>query len=295
MAIAAFIDYLRKEKRYSPHSLTSYTNDLSQFYLFLKDELQLPDEHIPEHHDVRSWVVSLMEKELNPRTVNRKITALRSYFKFLKREGLIDQNPTQRISALKTKKQIPNFASEPDIEKLFSQIEYEPGFSGTRDRLVLEMLYSTGMRRTELINLKTANINFYNRELKVLGKRNKERIIPFTPMLAASVKGYMAEKQKQTGKTMDNELLFVNDKGKKMGEKFVYNLVTKYLSLVTTIEKRSPHVMRHTFATHMLNNGADLNAIKEILGHANLSATQIYTHNTIEKLKSIYKQAHPRA
>lgn len=295
MAITTFIDYLRKEKRYSPHSLISYTNDLAQFYLFLKDELQLPDDHMPEHHDVRAWIVSLMEKELNPKTVNRKITALRSYFKFLKREGAIDYNPTQKISALKVKKQIPHFVSEVDMEQLFNNLEFEPGFKGTRDKLVLEMLYSTGMRRAELINLKTSDVNFYNRELKVLGKRNKERIIPFTDKLATSIKAYLAEKQKQAGKEIENVLLFVNDKGKKMGEKFVYNLVTQYLSLVTTIEKRSPHVMRHTFATHMLNNGAELNAIKEILGHSNLSATQIYTHNTIEKLKSIYKQAHPRA
>jgi len=295
MAIQTFIDYLRKERRYSPHSLISYTNDLSQFYLFMKDELQLPDEHKPEHHDVRSWIVSLMEKGLNPRSVNRKITALRSYFKFLKREGLIDYNPTQKITALKVKKQIPHFASERDMEQLFNNLEFKPGFKGTRDKLVLEMLYSTGMRRAELINLKTSDVNFYNRELKVLGKRNKERIIPFTDKLAASIKSYLIEKQKQTGKSMNNELIFVNDKGKKMGEKFVYTLANKYLSLVTTLEKRSPHVMRHTFATHMLNNGAELNAIKELLGHANLSATQIYTHNTIEKLKSIYKQAHPRA
>lgn len=295
MAITTFIEYLRKEKRYSPHSLVSYTNDLTQFHLFLKDELQLPENHIPEHHDVRSWIVSLMEKELNPRSVNRKITALRSYFKFLKREGLINHNPTQKITALKVKKQIPHFANEPDMQQLFNDVEFEPGFSGSRDKLVLEMLYSTGMRRAELINLKTSNVDFYNRELKVLGKRNKERIIPFTDKMAASIKSYLAEKQKQTSKNMDHQLLFVSDKGKKMAEKFVYNLVTKYLSLVTTIEKRSPHVMRHTFATHMLNNGADLNAIKEILGHANLSATQVYTHNTIEKLKSIYKQAHPRA
>lgn len=295
MAIDTFIDYLRKEKRYSPHSLSSYKNDLSQFYFFMKDELQLPDNHKPEHHDVRSWIVSLMEKDLNPKTVNRKITALRSYFKFMKREGLIDYNPTQKITALKVKKQIPNFANEPDMEQLFNEIEFEPGFKGTRDKLILEMFYSTGMRRAELINLKISDVNFYNRELKVLGKRNKERIIPFTDKLAASIKVYLSEKQKQNIENINPDLLFVNDKGKKMAEKFVYSLANKYLSLVTTIEKRSPHVFRHTFATHMLNNGADLNAIKEILGHANLSATQIYTHNTIEKLKSIYKQAHPRA
>lgn len=295
MHTAAFLEYLRKEKRYSPHSLTSYANDLNQFFCFLEKELQLPKEHKPEHHDVRAWVVSLMEKELNPRTVNRKITTLRSYFKFLKREGLLNYSPMQKISALKTKKQIPQFASEADMEKLFAHLEFEPGFRGTRDKLLLEMFYSTGMRRSELINLKTTNIDFYNRELKVLGKRNKERIIPFTLSLAASIKKYLAEKQKLMGINTDNEVLFVNNKGKKLAEKFVYNLVNKYLSLVTTIEKRSPHVLRHTFATHILNNGAELNAIKEILGHANLSATQIYTHNTIEKLKSIYKQAHPRA
>ena len=293
MEIETFINYLNKEKRYSVHSISAYHNDLTQFLLFLKEELQLADHQNPEHHDVRYWIVSLMEKGLNSRSINRKITALRSYFKFLKREGLIDYNPTQKITALKLKKQIPHFASEPDMEQLFNEIEFKPGFSGTRDKLVLEMLYSTGMRRSELINLKTYDVDFYNSELKILGKRNKERIIPFTNKLASSVKNYLIEKQNQ--KNMDHEYLFANDKGKKMGEKFVYSLVNNYLSLVTTIEKRSPHIMRHTFATHMLNNGADLNTIKEILGHANLSATQIYTHNTIEKLKSIYKQAHPRA
>ena len=292
--IEKFIQYIQYEKRYSIHTITAYKMDLEQFLKFITTEYEISEISEVTHHIVRNWIVSLMENSINPRSVNRKITTLKSYFKFLLKEGVIIINPMQKIVSPKTSKKLPVFVEKEKINLLFDKIEFGNDFIGLRNRLIIETFYMTGIRLSELINLKQMNIDFYNNNIKVLGKRNKERIIPFTNRYKESLEEYIKSKESLNIKPTD-DLLFVNEKGKKIYQKLVYRLVISYLSLVTTIEKKSPHVLRHTFATHLLNNGANLNAIKELLGHANLSATQIYTHNTIEKLTNIYKQAHPRA
>jgi len=244
---------------------------------------------------IRSWIVSLVSNSISSRTINRKISTLKSYYKFLLKENIVKTNPMVKIISPKTNKNIPEFVAKEKMDILFDDIEFGNDFEGTRNRLIIELFYFTGMRLTELIELKDKDIDENNQRLKVLGKRNKERIIPFSNVLLDSIKNYRLAKDKILEGKESNNYLFITSKGKKIYEKLVYRVVNSYLGKVSTLKKKSPHVLRHTFATHMLNNGADLNAIKEILGHANLSATQVYTHNTVEKLKSIYKQAHPRA
>lgn len=295
MVIMHFLDYLQKIKRYSKHTLEAYAKDLEQFSLFLIEECGVEDVAQATHRDIRSWIVNLSEREINPRSINRKITTLKTFYKYLKAEGKISQSPMAKIVSLKTKKQVPLFLSKEAAKNLFDDVEYGEGFAGLRDRAVLELLYATGIRRAELINMRVADVNIYNSEIKVLGKRSKERVIPISPAVVKLLKEYISERDKQEIQPGNGDILFIDNRGKKVYDKFVYNLVKKYLSVITTMQKKSPHILRHTFATHMLENGADLNAIKELLGHANLSATQVYTHSTIEKLKTIYKQAHPRA
>jgi len=290
-----FLDYITYEKRYSQHTIQAYGSDLEQFFTFVTTQYDLSDINKVDHQVVRSWIVSLMEGTTSARTVNRKITTLKSYFKFLIKEGSVTENPMDRVVAPKTSKRLPVFVEQESMNKLFDEIDFGEGYPAIRDRMILEMFYATGMRLSELVNLKEEDLDLYKNVLKVTGKRNKERIIPFCGNLVELLKGYLEVKRKIFQFNEQNTHLFVTNKGEKLYPKMVYRMVNHYLNLVTTISKRSPHVIRHTFATHMLNNGADLNAIKEILGHANLAATQVYTHNTIEKLKSIYKQAHPRA
>jgi len=289
-----FIQYIQYEKRCSPHTVTAYSNDLEQFFQYLQNTYQVSDIQDVNYLLIRSWLVSLMEQAITPRTVNRKITTLKTYFKFMLREKVITENPMTKILSPKTSKRLPVFVEKKKMDLLLDDIPFPEGFKGIRDRLILEMFYYTGMRLSELVNLKCSDVNLNDCTLKVLGKRNKERIIPFFPKFKYNIENYLAERNKITPENQPDNL-FINEKGKKVYQKLVYALVNHYLSGVTTIDKKSPHVLRHTFATHMLDNGADLNAIKELLGHANLSATQIYTHNTIEKLKTIYKQAHPKA
>jgi integrase/recombinase XerC len=236
-----------------------------------------------------------MENGISPRTVNRKITTLKSYFTFLIKEGLIQENPMSRVIAPKTSQRLPVFVEQESMKTLFEEVDFGEGYPAERDRLIMELFYATGMRLSELINLKDTDLDLFKNILKVTGKRNKQRIIPFTNNLVVMLGNYLEIKRKAFPGEEQEPHLFLTNKGEKLYPKMVYRMVHHYLDQVTTISKRSPHVIRHTFATHMLNNGADLNAIKEILGHANLAATQVYTHNTIEKLKSIYKQAHPRA
>lgn len=294
---AAFIDYLRAEKRFSPHTSLSYHTDLLQFRDYLAVEHADIAVSESNYQLIRAWIASLMDSGLSARSVNRKISSLRTYYRFLQREGEIRINPMLRIQGPKTSKRLPVFVEEKQMDKLldsnaFAESEtdaYEAGLV----RLVVGILYGTGMRLAELIDLKEDNIHPGKGTLKVLGKRSKERIIPITPELAAQISDYRKEKE-HTGIAGNGFLLQKKD-GQKLSRKFVYDKVKLYLSKVTTIDKKSPHVLRHTFATHMLNNGADLNAIKELLGHASLSATQVYTHNTVEKLKAIYHKAHPRA
>lgn len=244
------------------------------------------------HGMIRSWLVNLVEKSISTRSVNRKLTVLKSYYRFLLREGVVEENPIRKLNPPRTSKRLPVFIEKESIEQLFDKIEFEPGYPGLRNRLILEMFYATGMRLSELVNLKNADIDFYYHTIKVLGKRNKERLIPFSGRFELVLRHYLDEKLSCFG---DNNVLFLTDKGKPVYPKLIYLIVNRYLRIVTTIEKKSPHVMRHTFATHLLNNGAELNAVKELLGHASLAATQVYTHNTIEKLKLVYNQAHPKA
>ena len=284
-----FIKYLSAEKRFSANTITSYSTDLDQFSIFLSEEYQIFDE-VSEisFQIVRSWIASLLEKGVNPRSVNRKISTLKTYFKFLIREKVISESPMLKIVAPKSKKRLPVFIEENQIESLLNEVEFDEGFIGERDKLIIELFYVTGIRLSELINIKIFDINFSNSLIKVLGKRNKERLIPLSINIVNELQTFVKKHNL-------NNYLFTNLGGTKVYTKLVYRVVKKYIGKISSVNKKSPHILRHTFATHMLNNGADINAIKELLGHANLSATQVYTHNTIEKLKTVYKQAHPRA
>jgi integrase/recombinase XerC len=286
----SFVEYLQFEKRFSPHTLVAYQTDLSQFIDYLEHTYEIKLVEEINHSLIRSWIVDLMNHKISPRSVNRKITALKTFYKFLLRQKIVVENPMLKIQSPKTSKRLPVFVEKEKMDTLLDNIEFGDDAQGLRNKLIIELFYATGMRLSELINLKQSDVDLYANQVKVLGKRNKERIIPFAAELKNLIKKYMDTKPDSS---MD--LLFLSDKGKKMSEKFVYTSVKMYLSQVTTIDKKSPHVLRHTFATHMLNNGADLNTIKDLLGHANLSATQVYTHNTVEKLKHIHKQAHPKA
>ena len=284
-----FITYLTSEKRFSEHTIKSYTTDLKQFTSFLSSEFQIIDEvYEISFQIIRTWIASLLEKGINPRSVNRKISTLKTYFKFLIREGELIENPMMKVVAPKSKKRLPIFIEEDQIASLLNEVQFEKGFIGQRNKLIIELFYVTGIRLSELINIKISDVDFNNQSIKVLGKRNKERIIPLSSNVINNLNLFIKSNKQ-------NKYLFTNLEGNKLYNKLVYRLVNKYIGEISSVNKKSPHILRHTFATHMLNNGADINAIKELLGHANLSATQVYTHNTIEKLKTVYKQAHPRA
>ncbi len=292
MNIQSFLQYIRYEKRFSPHTVKAYQSDLEQFFIYLKTTYELDEASAVIHPMIRSWMVQMMESGISARSINRKITTLKTFYRFLLRKEEITVNPMLKVQSPKTSKRLPVFIDQNKMDLLFDEKNFGKGLDGIRDRLVLEFLYSTGMRLSELIGLKDASIDSFQCQLKVLGKRNKERIIPFTNKLKGAIREYMEERNRIYP---DAKAFFITDSGKQMYPKFVYRIVTRRLAEVTTLDKKSPHVLRHTFATHMLNNGADINSVKELLGHANLSATQVYTHNTIEKLKKVYKQAHPRA
>ena len=284
-----FINYLTSEKRFSEHTVMSYSTDLTQFLNFINKEFEISTQvSAISFQIVRSWIASLLEKGLTPRSVNRKISTLKTYFKFLIREKVISESPMLKIVAPKSKKRLPVFIEENQIENLLNEVEFDEGFIGERDKLIIELFYVTGIRLSELINIKIFDINFSNSLIKVLGKRNKERLIPLSINIVNELQTFVKKHNL-------NNYLFTNLGGTKVYTKLVYRVVKKYIGKISSVNKKSPHILRHTFATHMLNNGADINAIKELLGHANLSATQVYTHNTIEKLKTVYKQAHPRA
>jgi len=295
MTTARFLDYIAYEKRYSQHTLNAYRSDLDQFSAYLSEQYQITEISKADYQMIRSWIVSLMESGDTARTVNRKITTLKTFFRFMMKEGVVAENPMTRVVAPKTSKRLPSFVEQESMDTLFNSISFEEGYPGARDRMIMELFYATGMRLSELIGLKDEDVDLVKNTLKVTGKRNKQRLIPFTKQTAGILSEYMGMKRKEFSGDTTEHYLFLTNKGEKLYPRLVYRIVRHYLDQVSTISKRSPHVIRHTFATHMLNNGADLNAIKEILGHANLAATQVYTHNTIEKLKSIYKQAHPRA
>jgi integrase/recombinase XerC len=290
----SFLQYLQIEKRYSPHTVRSYLNDLEQFYSFLLS-MDLPADPLTvSSHDVRAWIVTMMENNYTTVTVHRKISCLRVFYRYLRKEGIADSDPLEKVVLPKRKKSLPAFVGEQAMTELLDNYSFGDGFAGIRNRTIIELLYLTGIRRSELIGLRINDVDLVEGSVKVTGKRNKQRIIPLVKPFIKRLEEYIAVRNEFVGIGGD-AWFFITDKGNKLYDKYVYNTVNNYLALVTTIEKKSPHILRHTFATHMLNRGADLNSIKELLGHANLSATQIYTHNTFEKLRKVYKQAHPRA
>lgn len=292
MVVQSFLQYIRFEKRFSANTVLAYENDLKQFFEFQKKLYEVEAPGDINQSMVRSWMVSMMEKGVGARSVNRKITSLKTFYKFLLRRGDVKTNPLLKVISPKVSKRLPVFVDEAKMKLLFTEVNFGDGFDAIRDRLILELLYATGMRRAELIGLTDERIDLYQCQVKVLGKRNKERIIPFTSKLKDLIEEYLIARKEIAPFPAS---FFVSSKGISMYPKMVYRIVTERLSAVTTLDKKSPHILRHTFATHMLNHGADINSVKELLGHANLSATQVYTHNTIEKLKEVYKQAHPRA
>jgi integrase/recombinase XerC len=289
-----FFKYLQFEKRDSPHTLLSYQTDLGQFSSYLATTYGITDPAEAEHAILRSWIVSLVQKNLDARTVNRKIACLRSYYKFLLRNNRITKNPTLRLKPPKASKKLPNFVSEATFNGYLDAFAFEDTFEGHRDKLILEFLYGTGIRLAELIGIAEADINMSGKTVRVTGKGNKERIVPINDNLFQSIGQYL-DKKKSTFPDNLTAKLLVTNKALPLYPKLVYRIVKKHLSLITTSEHASPHVLRHSFATHLLNRGADLNAIKDLLGHTSLAATQVYTHNSIEKLKSIFDKAHPKA
>jgi integrase/recombinase XerC len=287
-----FISYLSLQKRSSKHTVENYQRDLLEFFSFLNSEISnIPITEI-NHQHARSFMAHLIDEKKSPRTVNRKLSTLKSFFKFLIRNQIISINPMQKVIGPKTAKKLPVFIDEGQTEQLFLNYEFKNDYNGIRDKLIIDILYQTGLRRAELISIKESDIDFYNSQLKVLGKRNKERIIPFGIDLKRNLETYLLVKKENE---LLNSVLLVTNKNKPLTPQHVTRIVKTILSSVTTNSKKSPHVLRHTFATHLLNNGADINAVKELLGHASLSATQVYTHNTIEKLKKSYNQAHPHS
>ena len=292
--IQHFLDYLKFEKRYSRHTITSYQNDLVSFFDFL--QMQFGETSLPDIKSafVRSWLAGLKENGMEAKSINRKISSLKSFFKHQLRQQHITVSPMATIISPKVSKRLPQFVDKADMDTLFDHVQFPDNWSGRTERLLIELFYNTGIRQAELVGLKEMQVDRYNSSIKVLGKGNKERIIPVSNKLMIALQGYIAGKRDELEQS-DKEILLVNGRGKKLYPRYVYNTVKKYLALVTTIDKKSPHVLRHTFATHLMNNGADLNAVKELLGHSSLAATQIYTHNTIEKLKDIHKKAHPKA
>ena len=291
--ITSFLSYLKHERRFSEHTIVAYGHDLNDFASFMTKEFSIEAISAINHKQIRTWVVGMMNDGMVPKTINRKISSLRSFYKFLISRNEVDQNPLKKISGLKTPSRLPKFLDEKDIQRLCTEIEYPEGFEGLRDKLIIELFYNTGMRLSELVGISEQDFDSYNSSIKVLGKGKKERIIPLHHHLVKEIEVYLANKHVLFGQK--NQSFFLTDKGESIYSKMVYRKIKHYLGLVTTLEKKSPHVLRHTFATHLLNNGAELNAVKELLGHASLAATQVYTHNTIQKLKDVHKQAHPKS
>lgn len=294
MGISGFIDHLKFGKRYSGHTITAYNNDLRQYSEYLRNTYDLDDLLLSETLHIRSWIVDMAEKHMAPRSVNRKLVAVKSFFRYCNREGLINNDPSEGLSMLKTGRRLPEFIDEASMEQLLEEVYSAGDFPSLRNRLILELFYQTGIRLSELIGITRGQISKGTDSIKVTGKRNKQRIIPVGNKLLKLVGEYVSLRDEMFGSDMSYPLI-LTDKGKPLYTKFVYNIVNRSLSNVTTLTRRSPHVIRHTFATAMLNNGADINAVKELLGHSTLASTQVYTHNSVEKLKRVYKQAHPRA
>ena len=283
-----FLDHLTHEKRASTHTVTAYQQDLAQFLTYLEATYEVTSIEKATYFMIRSWIVSLVEQDLKNKSINRKIATLRGFFAYLHKHGKVEINPMQKIKGLKTPQNLPTYLEEKPMEKLLSDISFPEDWTGSRDQVIVEMFYGTGIRLAELIELTIHDIDLQTKKISVTGKRNKQRIVPLTDPLVQLISNYL------THKPFDTPHFICTNTGEKAYPMFIQRLVKKYLGYVTSLQKRSPHVLRHTFATHLLNNGAELNAIKELLGHASLSATQIYTHNSIEKLRKIHEQAHPK-
>jgi integrase/recombinase XerC len=289
--IQSFLDYLKFEKRYSQHTIRGYAEDLSFFRSYLQTVFNESDVAQAPSSYIRSWMADQKEKGLSAKSINRRISTLKSFYKFLIRQGVITLSPMTTITSPKVSKRLPVFIEQKDLHTLFAHVEFPQGWEGRLHRLILALFYSTGMRLSELVQLKDTQVNCELSNLKILGKGNKERIIPMTTELQHLLQEYLTAKMQLEGA---EDFLIVTENGKGASPRYVQQIVKNYLSLVTTVEKKSPHILRHSFATHLMNNGADLNAVKELLGHSSLAATQVYTHNTIEKLKDIHKKAHPK-
>ena len=291
--VQAFRDYLQMQKNYSLHTVKAYMSDLHEFEAFNKEHFEQDSIDAVVYPQIRSWIVALVDAGLSPSSVNRKISSLKSYYKFLLRIKQLEQSPLLKHKALKSSKKIQIPFSEKEVDLVLNQLQYPDGFEGVRDKLIIDMFYTTGIRKAELIGLKLSSIDYATTTLKVLGKRNKERLVPLLPILLEQLKIYLTERSKLTN-INDSEFLFLTKKGVKLNDTFVYRLINLYFSAISEKVKKSPHILRHTFATHMLNNGADLNSVKELLGHSSLASTQVYTHSSLTELKKIYQDAHPR-
>ena len=292
--LRAFQDYLQLEKNYSPHTINAYIKDIAFFQNFILKEFDQEEITTVNYSQVRSWIVEMVDQSLSNNSINRKIASLKSFYRFLLKTKQIDVSPLLKHKSLKTPKKIQIPFSEKELDNVLDILKYENDFEGIRNKLIIDLFYTTGIRRTELIHLKISNIDFSNQTLKVLGKRNKERILPILPIISQQLNIYLTERA-YLQQIKDNEYFFLTSKGIKLNDSLVYRLINHYFSNVSEKVKKSPHILRHTFATHLLNNGADLNSVKELLGHSSLASTQVYAHNSLAELKKVYGNAHPRS
>lgn len=288
-----FYDYLLLEKNYSQHTVTAYINDIAFFESFLSNEFEDDNLLLINYNQIRSWIVSLSDDGISNASINRKVSSLKSFYKFLLKTKQIDTSPLLKHKALKAPKKIQIPFSEKELDMVLNQIMYKEGFEGVRDKLIVDLFYTTGIRRTELINLKIQNVDLSNKTIKVIGKRNKERIIPILTIIEEQIKKYLSERS-SIQEVKESDYFFLLSNGVKLNDSFVYRLINCYFSNVSEKVKKSPHILRHTFATHLLNNGADINSVKELLGHSSLASTQVYTHNSLAELQKVYNSAHPR-
>lgn len=294
MPFSKFISYLEFEKKYAIHTITAYKNDLESFLKFASEEYEYSEIKTVNYSIIRSWIISLVEMGISNRSINRKISSLKTYYKFLLKTKQIEVSPLTKHKALKTAKKLQVPFSEKEIDVVLNLLAQEKGFDGIRNKLIVELFYSTGIRRAELVNLKFNDVSIAQKTIKVLGKRNKERIIPLIPSVIKTIHEYISYRQ-ELEIIKDESYFFLSKKGVKIYETLVYRVINNYFSKASEKVKKSPHILRHSFATHLLNQGANLNAVKELLGHSSLAATQVYTHNSIAELKKVYSKAHPRS